>query len=250
MRFWWRGGEKQEGERGGRPSPGNRVSAQKGCQRDRPRCLSRSLWLWPWALQKHWQRTMLPPSCLSLSLARHIPPWKMARPSFLFRELTQSSPKTNRAAFQLSDLLLETGEWKSYMFHLAVMFLSGQFCFLMGDTFHKCSLKSPLHSNWEEMNYFCLNNSFSKYYCCYFYWYTYRLIFHIGLKTPTLREVPVTGPPPPPPPPPPGPVSRMEEGRLSPQRALTQQGPDSSAVKKPQCCTPQPTPPRSALCTM
>ncbi|XP_037398138.1 mirror-image polydactyly gene 1 protein isoform X2 [Pygocentrus nattereri] len=71
------------------------------------------------------------------------------------------------------------------------------------------------------------------------------------LNTPTPRPEPVAGPPPPPPPPPPAPVRSMEEGRQSPQRALTQQALDreeldNSLVSRPHCSTPEPPPPRSA----
>ncbi|KAL7873169.1 hypothetical protein AOLI_G00122400 [Acnodon oligacanthus] len=70
-----------------------------------------------------------------------------------------------------------------------------------------------------------------------------------ALNTPTPRQEPVAGPPPPPPPPPPVPVRSMEEGRLSPQRALTQQALDiedldNSLVSRPHCSTPEPHPPR------
>ncbi|XP_017555309.1 mirror-image polydactyly gene 1 protein isoform X4 [Pygocentrus nattereri] len=69
------------------------------------------------------------------------------------------------------------------------------------------------------------------------------------LNTPTPRPEPVAGPPPPPPPPPPAPVRSMEEGRQSPQRALTQQALDreeldNSLVSRPHCSTPEPPPPR------
>lgn len=57
-RFWSRGGERVS-ERAS-PQQANKANPQKGCQRDRPLCLSPSLRLWPRALQKHWQRSMLP----------------------------------------------------------------------------------------------------------------------------------------------------------------------------------------------
>lgn len=57
-RFWCRGSERVS-ERAS-PQQANKANPQKGCQRDRPLCLSPSLRLWPWVLQKHWQRSMLP----------------------------------------------------------------------------------------------------------------------------------------------------------------------------------------------
>ncbi|XP_049320021.1 mirror-image polydactyly gene 1 protein isoform X2 [Astyanax mexicanus] len=74
-----------------------------------------------------------------------------------------------------------------------------------------------------------------------------------GLSPPTPKKGPLAGQLPPPPPPPPAPVRRMEEGRLSPQRALTPHGldrqeRDSSPVSRTDgsvaVATPEPPSPR------